>query len=73
MWSGWSAFKTVSAASGSASAADTPGIARGAYEKWRVRTCGAAGSGYYSGWMESNSVRKKQRAGRSRGVLGLSR
>ncbi|MBS4877088.1 MAG: hypothetical protein ACLRKZ_08910 [Acutalibacteraceae bacterium] len=58
VWSGWSAFKTVSAASGSASAADTPGIARGAYEKWRVRTCGAAGSGYYSGWMESNSVRK---------------
>ena len=57
-WGSWTALKTVSSTATGTSTTDTPSLARGSYEKWRVRTQGAAGSTYYSGWKESNSIRK---------------
>ncbi len=53
-WSGWTAWKTLSGTS----AAVTPGIARGQYIKYRIRTRGSAGSSYYSKWKESNVAYK---------------
>lgn len=59
-WSGWSALKTVSTTAASGSTTDTPSSARGGYEKYRIRTRGSGGSSYYSGWRESNAVRKNR-------------
>lgn len=53
-WSGWTAWKTVTGTS----ATDTPGINRGQYRKYRIRTLGSAGSAYYSGWVSSNAAQK---------------
>lgn len=35
-----------------------PGMERGYYVKYRIRTIGTAGEGYYSDWVESNVVQK---------------
>jgi hypothetical protein len=59
-WSGWGAWQTISTASASGSSNDTPGISRGEYEKYQIRTIGSAGASYYSGWVESPSVRKNR-------------
>ena len=58
-WGAWTALTTVNttAASGSVSAA--PPSMRGYYRRFQVRTQGAAGASYYSGWkISTNSVRK---------------
>ena len=58
-WGSWTALSTVSSSSGSGSSSVAPPAARGTYRRFRVRTQGSAGSGYYSGWkVSSNSVRK---------------
>ena len=49
-WSGWAALKTASGTS----TADVPGIDRGQYVKYRIRTQGSAGEPYFSDWIESN-------------------
>lgn len=53
-WSGWVAVKTVTGTT----TTDSIGIERGYYEKYRIRTRGAAGSSYYSGWKESNKIQR---------------
>lgn len=53
-WSGWMPVGTATVSP----MADTPGIVMGAFQKYRVRTIGAAGADYYSGWVESNPIRK---------------
>lgn len=55
--SAWSSWVALGVFDGSP-IVDTPSIDRGQYEKYRIRTQGAAGSSYYSGWMESNIVHK---------------
>ena len=58
-WESWTALSTVSSSSASGSLSVSPPAARGSYRRFRVRTQGSAGSGYYSGWkVSSNSVRK---------------
>jgi len=58
-WGSWTALSTVSSSSGSGSLSVAPPAARGSYRRFRVRTQGSAGSGYYSGWkVSTNSVRK---------------
>ena len=53
-FSGWSGLTTTEATS-----ADIfPQISRGKYIKYRIRTQGTAGSSYYSGFRESNCVRR---------------
>lgn len=37
---------------------DTTDIKHGHYQKYRIRTRGTAGSTYYSGWKESNTIQK---------------
>lgn len=49
-WSSWAALKTVTGTS----TADVPGIDRGQYVKYRIRTQGSAGEQYFSDWIESN-------------------
>lgn len=53
-WSGWAALKTVTGTS----IEDIPGIDRGQYVKYRIRTQGAAGALYYSEWKESGVAAK---------------
>jgi hypothetical protein len=58
-WGDWEnlGFVTTTAASGSAYV--SPPTVRGNYRRFRMRTRGAAGASYYSGWKTStNSVRK---------------
>lgn len=57
-WGAWTALTTVTttATSGSCSASLTP--TRGYYVKFQVRTRGAAGSSYYSGWREGGTIRR---------------
>ena len=58
-WGSWTALTTVSTTATSGSISVSPPTIRGYYRRFQVRTCGSAGSGYYSGWkMSSNSVRK---------------
>ncbi len=53
-FSGWNSLTTTEATSADIS----PQISRGRYIKYRIRTQGTAGSSYYSGFRESNSVRR---------------
>ncbi len=58
-WGAWTALTTVftSATSGSVVVSPTP--TRGNYRRFRVRTRGAAGEGFYSEWtVTSNTVRR---------------
>ena len=58
-WGAWTFLKTVSTSSASLSTAVPVSPTRGNYRKYRVRTRGAAGSAFFSGWREtSNTVRR---------------
>lgn len=58
-WGNWTALTTDSSSSASGSLSVAPPSTRGSYRRFRIRTQGSAGSGYYSGWtVSSNSVRK---------------
>jgi hypothetical protein len=58
-WGSWTALSTVSTSDSSGSLSVSPPSTRGSYRRFRVRTQGSAGSGYYSDWkVSSNSVRK---------------
>lgn len=56
---GWSAWANRGIET-SSPATSAPGHKRGRYTKYRIRTIGAAGSAYYSGWKESNAVKKAE-------------
>ena len=58
-WGAWTFLKTVSTSSTSLSTTVPVSAIRGNYRKYRVRTRGAAGSAFFSGWREtSNTVRR---------------
>ncbi len=58
-WGSWSALTTVTTTATSGSVSVSPPATRGYYRRFQVRTCGSAGSSYYSGWkVSTNSVRK---------------
>ncbi len=58
-WGSWTALTTVTTTATSGSVAVSPPTTRGYYRRFQVRTRGAAGSSYYSGWkISTNSVRK---------------
>lgn len=53
------ALTTVSTSAASGSVATSPPSTRGNYRRFQVRTRGAAGASYYSGWkISTNSVRR---------------
>lgn len=54
----WTALKTVSTTGASLSTTVTLPSARAYSRKYRLRTLGAAGSSYYSGWKETNAVKR---------------
>lgn len=54
----WTALKTVSTTGTSLSTTVTLPSVRGYSRKYRIRTRGAAGSSYYSGWKETNAVKR---------------
>ena len=62
-WGSWTALTTVtSSATNGTKSVSASGI-HGNYSKFRIRTCGAAGSSYYSSWKESsNTVRRDHAA-----------
>lgn len=53
-WSIWAALKTVTGTSTD----DVPGVDRGQYVKYRIRTQGSAGDLYFSDWKESGIATK---------------
>ena len=58
-WGNWITGVTVDAAATSGSYAVTASGTRGNFRRYQIRTRGAAGSSYYSGWkISTNSVRK---------------
>jgi len=58
-WGAWTALTTVSTAATSGSVLVAPSSTRGNYRRFQVRTRGAAGASYYSGWkVSTNSVRR---------------
>lgn len=58
-WGAWMALTTVSTSAASGSVATSPPSTRGYYRRFQVRTRGAAGASYYSGWkISTNSVRR---------------
>ena len=57
-WGTWAALTTTTATSLSVAPPTTPGN----YYKYRVRTRGAAGSAYYSGWKESTNKLRRDHA-----------
>lgn len=58
-WGAWTALTTVSTTATSGSVSVAPPSTRGYYRRFQVRTRGAAGASYYSGWkVSTNSVRK---------------
>jgi hypothetical protein len=58
-WGGWTALTTVSSSATSGSLSVAPPTTRGNFRRFRIRTRGAAGSDYFSGWkISTNSVRK---------------
>lgn len=59
-WGSWTALKTISSTSSSGSTSTSSSITRGYYIKYRIRTRGAAGSSYYSGWRESSAIRRNR-------------
>ncbi len=54
----WTALKTVSTTGTSLSTTVTLPSVRGYSRKYRLRTLGAAGSSYYSGWKETYAVKR---------------
>lgn len=54
----WTALKTVSTTGTSLSTKVTLPSVRGYSRKYRLRTLGAAGASYYSGWKETNAVKR---------------
>jgi|GEM_PF-4146131 len=58
-WGGWTALTAVNTSSGSGSVSVSPPDTRGYYRRFQIRTRGAAGASYYSGWaVSSNSVQR---------------
>lgn len=58
-WGPWTALTTVKTTATSGSVSVSPPSTRGYYRRFQVRTRGAAGASYYSGWkISTNSVRK---------------
>ncbi len=58
-WGAWSSLTTVTTTATSGSISTSPPSTRGNYRRFQVRTRGAAGASYYSGWkVSSNSVRR---------------
>ena len=58
-WGSWTALTTVTTTATSGSVSVAPPSTRGSYRRFQVRTRGAAGSTYYSGWkISTNSVRR---------------
>ena len=58
-WGEWIPLTIVSTSATSGSVATSPSSTRGNYRRFRVRTRGAAGASYYSGWkVSTNSVRR---------------
>ncbi|NLI20916.1 MAG: hypothetical protein GX418_05135 [Clostridiales bacterium] len=58
-WGAWTALTTVTTTTTSGSASVAPSSTRGYYRRFQVRTRGAAGASYYSGWkVSTNSVRR---------------
>lgn len=58
-WGSWAALTTVSTSATSGSTSVAPPSTAGNYYKYRVRTLGAAGSSYYSGWKESTNTLRR--------------
>jgi len=60
-WGSWAATGTVTTTATSGSLSVAPSGTRGTYRQYQVRTRGAAGASYYSGWrVSSNSLRRNQ-------------
>ncbi|MDF2645353.1 MAG: hypothetical protein K0Q73_1158 [Paenibacillus sp.] len=58
-WGSWTALTTVTTSATSGSLSVSPPAIRGNFRRFRIRTCGTAGSSYYSAWkVSTNSVRK---------------
>lgn len=58
-WGAWTALTTVTTTASSGSVTASPPPTRGNYRRFQVRTRGAAGASYYSGWkVFTNSVRR---------------
>lgn len=58
-WGSWTALTTVTTSATSGSLSVAPPSTRGNFCRFRIRTCGTAGSSYYSSWkVSTNSVRK---------------
>ena len=61
-WGEWTALNTVSSTATGDSTSVSPSSTYGNYRKFRVRTQGAAGSDYYSDWLESANVLRRDHA-----------
>ena len=58
-WGAWTALTAVTTAATSGSVSVAPSSTRGYYRRFQVRTRGAAGASYYSGWkVSTNTVRR---------------
>ena len=57
VWGDWTALKTVTNGVSSGSTTVALSATRSYYRKYRIRTQGAAGATYYSGWKETGSCR----------------
>ena len=58
-WSAWQALTVIATSSGSGSFAVAPSSTRARYRRFQLRTLGAAGASYYSGWkVVTGSVRR---------------
>ncbi len=57
-WSSWASLATIYSSATSGSYTTTPAISAGYYIQYQIKTCGTAGSSFYSGWTASSSVRK---------------
>jgi len=57
IWGAWTALKTVTTAATSGSTSVDLPSTRGYYRKYQIRTRGAAGASYYSGWKATNAIR----------------
>jgi hypothetical protein len=57
-WGAWSTYTTVSSTSPNASITVSPPTTRGYFRRFQIRTKGAAGASYYSGWTVSPNIRK---------------
>ena len=61
-WGSWTTLRTVSSTATGDSTSVSPSSTYGNYRKFRVRTQGAAGSDYYSDWLESANVLRRDHA-----------